>query len=178
MDEHALRALDAGILRLAEGDRRAGSSVFAALWPELVAFAERALGKGPDADDAAQLALEKVFAQAVDYDPQRAALPWALAITAWECRTIVQRRRRRREEPLEAGSEAVAEGADPEAAALERNMLTALREAVSNLSLQDQKTLQEAFAREVEAPATPAFRKRKERALVRLRTAWRRLYGD
>lgn len=35
------------------------------LWPELTAFADRTLGKGTDADDAAQLALEKIFAQAI-----------------------------------------------------------------------------------------------------------------
>ena len=83
MDEHALHILDAAMLRLADGDRSASSSVFSALWPELVTFAERALGKGPDADDAAQQALEKIFAQAADYDPGRSALAWALAITAW-----------------------------------------------------------------------------------------------
>lgn len=178
MDEHALRILDAAMLRLADGDRSACSSVFSALWPELVSFAERSLGKGSDADDAAQQALEKVFAQAAEYDPQRSALAWALAITAWECRTVLQRRRRRREDPLEAGHGAVAEGPDPEAAALERGMLDALRDALSGLSLQDQRTLQDAFARDVDGPATPAFRKRKERALTRLRTAWRRIYGD
>lgn len=177
MDEHAVRELDAAMQRLADGDRGACSSVFSLLWPELVAFAQRTLGKGPDADDVAQQALEKIFAQAADYDPNRPALPWALAIAGWECRTLLQRRRRRREDPLEPDTRAITDAADPEAATLERTMTDALREAIGDLSSQDRATLEEAFAQASSGPTTPAFRKRKERALSRLRDAWRRIYG-
>ena len=41
-----------------------------------------------DAADAAQEAMQKVFTRAHQYDPTRHALPWALAIAAWECRTV------------------------------------------------------------------------------------------
>src|SRR4051812_18228931 len=148
MDEHAVRELDAAMQRLADGDRGACSSVFSLLWPELVGFAQRTLGKGPDADDVAQQALEKIFAQAADYDPTRPALPWALAIAGWECRTLLQRRRRRREEPLELdapSARTTADDPDPEAATLERTMMDALREAIGGLSSEDRQTLEQAF---------------------------------
>lgn len=167
------------MIRLSDGDRSACSSVFSLLWPELVAFAERTLGKGADADDAAQLALEKIFAQASDYDAQRSALAWALAITAWECRTVLRRRSRRREQPLDTAAEdAVSPASDPESAHVESTMLSALRGCLEDLAPRDRATLEEAFYREAEGPQAPAFRKRKERALQRLRTAWRKIYGD
>ncbi len=177
MDEHALRELDAAMVRLADGDRSACSSVFAILWTELIGFAERALGRGPDADDAAQQALEKIFDQAADYDRERSALAWALAITAWECRTTLQRRRRRREDPLEHAGAVRSSTLDPEETAMQSAMLVALRASLAGLSTSDQKTLEEAFFRETDGPHAPAFRKRKERALSRLRSAWRKIHG-
>lgn len=177
MDERALRTLDAAMVRLADGDRDAATLVFQALWPELVSFAERALGRGPDADDAAQEALEKIFSQSGDYNPQHRALAWALAIVGWECRTVLQRRRRRREQPLEPASAIAETGLNPEAVTLEQRLFAALRESMAGLSPQDQATLHEAFAEEGNS-MTPLFRKRKERALSRLRNAWRRIHGD
>lgn len=178
MDEHALHKLDASMVRLADGDRSACSSVFGLLWPELTRFAERTLGQGPDASDAAQQALEKIFSQAADYDRDRSALAWALAITAWECRSVLQRRRRRREAPLDAMGAAQSSSVDPGEAAEQRAMLLALRTTLSGLSASDQKTLEEAFFRESDGAQAPAFRKRKERALIRLRAAWRKIHGD
>lgn len=177
MDEHALRDLDAAMVRLADGERSACSVVFSILWTELVAFAERAVGKGPDADDAAQQALEKIFDQAAEYDPKRSALAWALAIAAWECRTTLQRRKRRREESIEHADAAPSSTLDPEEAAVQGSMLAALRASLAELSPRDQETLEEAFLRETEGPRAPAFRKRKERALSRLRSTWRRIHG-
>ncbi len=177
MDDQKLHELDAAMLQLADGDRAASGPVFSILWPELTAFAERTLGKGADADDAAQLALEKLFAQASDFDASRSTLAWALAVTGWECRTILQRRRRRREESLEEEI-GLPSGADAEAMRAERSALVALRESIAELSPEDQETLTQAFFRETDGPAAPAFRKRKERALNRLRSVWRRIYGD
>jgi hypothetical protein len=95
MDEHARREPDAAMIRLADGDRSACSSVFRLLWPEL---------------DAAALA--------------------------------------------------------------------ALRAGLAGLSASDRRVLDQAYLREREAPQPTAFRKRKERALGRLRAAWRKIHGD
>jgi len=176
MNEHTSRELDAAMARLADGDRRACAVVFSLLWAELVRFAERLLGKGPDADDAAQQALEKIFTQAADYDSSRPAFPWALAITGWECRTTLQRRKRLREAPVDQAFRLPSTSADPERAAVESSMLEALRESLEGLPATDQKALEEAFFQDAEEPRESAFRKRKQRALTHLRAAWRKIY--
>src|SRR5690348_17316476 len=85
------------VKRLAEGDRTAIEPSFNALWPVLRRFSARALGNEADAEDAAQQAVTKLFAQVADYDSQRDAVGWALTIAAYECRTVRRQRARRRE---------------------------------------------------------------------------------
>src|SRR4051812_36910792 len=89
--------------RLADGDRSAFEPVYASLWAPLRAFCRRAL-PADDADDAAQHALLKVFDRASSFEPERDALTWALALAAWECRTLRKRRMRAREVGVEAAS--------------------------------------------------------------------------
>jgi RNA polymerase sigma factor (sigma-70 family) len=177
MDEHALRNLDAAMVRLADGDRTACPVVFDLLWGELVRFAERAVGPGADAHDAAQQALVKIFEQAANYDLERSALAWALALTAWECRTTLQRRRRRREDALDYADTVQSSTPNPEEVAEQSAMSAALRTCLAGLSESDQKTLEEAFLLESDGPHAPAFRKRKERALHHVRLAWKKFYG-
>ncbi len=179
MDERALRELDAAMARVADGDRSACPLVFDRLWPDLVTFAARTLGPGPDAEDAAQEALEKLFANAANYDPHRPTLAWALAVVAWECKTVARRRGRRRERPLDDGVGGLSDSAlGPEAAAEESAMIDALRGAFEALSEEDRSTLVSTITRDASGPASPALRKRKERAIERLRRAWRRIHGE
>src|SRR4029453_11616792 len=86
------------MVRLADGDRDAFSPLFEALWPMVRRFALRALEGSADAEDAAQVALMKVFSNAAKFDANRDAVTWVLGIVAYECRTFRQKRRRRREE--------------------------------------------------------------------------------
>ncbi len=178
MEVFALHDLDIAMARLADGDRDVSRDVFHCLLPLLLAFAERTLGRGPDADDAVQQALEKLFAQASQYNSDRPALAWALAITTWECRTTLQRRRRRREEPLERADSVISQALDPSEESERRALLSALRVTLAGLPMSDQTTLEDAFFRETQSAQEPALRKRKERALTRLRDAWRKAYGD
>src|SRR5207253_97157 len=130
----ARAALQREMCRLADGDRAAFEPVFAALWPVLRAFAARALPVPAEAEDAAQCALIKVFSRAAEFDASREALPWALGIAAYECRTLRKARSRRREElraPPEPADERTAEDA-----AIERDLAAgadrvALRRACS-----------------------------------------------
>jgi len=85
-----------------------------------------------DAHDAAQLAMEKVLARASDYDTSRPAMPWALAIAAWECRTIMRKRGRRREVSEEAAEEPIDSG--NEEALIQRNLTRAALDAMGQLS--------------------------------------------
>ena len=174
MDRSARDALQRGMGRLADGDRSAFEPVFASLWPVLRAFAARALPDRAEAEDAAQSALLKVFARAAEFDPRRDALPWALGIAAYECRTLRKARMRRREEPGAAAPEAMHAGT-PEDAAIERDLREAAAQILGALSVLDAETLLAAARGERDPSAT--FRKRLERAIARFRKEWRARHG-
>src|SRR5438477_4785577 len=97
--------LDALLVQLADGDRAAFTEVFRLLWPPVLRLCATLLKNDADAADAAQQALEKVLTRCGDFDRSRPALPWALAIAAWECRTFARKRMRRREIPEEQAPE-------------------------------------------------------------------------
>ncbi|MFO0678025.1 MAG: sigma-70 family RNA polymerase sigma factor [Polyangiaceae bacterium] len=177
MPDPTLRDLDGLVARLKDGDRGASRPVFAILWPRLVRFASRALGGDAGADDVAQTAIATLFARVVDYDPARPALAWAFAIAGWECRTHLKRRQRRGETAL-ASPDAFVDPDTPESLALDAALHDALADALEELSPADRETLRRAFADAEDDVASDAtFRKRKQRALERLRGAWRRIHG-
>ena len=165
--------IDRLVARLAEGDRSVFSLVFTRLWPPTLRFCTKLLKNEADASDAAQEAMQKILERASDYDVSRPAMPWALAIAAWECRTL-QRKRFRRREVLD-DQEHDRAGDDQEEAIVKRELADAALAALGELSELDQETLLSTFADE--APAGATFRKRRERALGRLRSTLRRLYG-
>jgi RNA polymerase sigma-70 factor (ECF subfamily) len=168
------RKLDSLMTRLADGDRAAFPGVFRELWPKVLGLCASLLRHGPDAEDAAQQAMEKILIRASDYDRERPALPWALAIAAWECRTLARRRQRRREVDSDISVE------DESTASIEeqfihRELHQAARAALGELSEADRAALVAAYWEESRSGAAAA-RKRRQRALERLRAAFRRLY--
>jgi RNA polymerase sigma-70 factor (ECF subfamily) len=164
--------LNALMRRLADGDRTALAPAFEMLWPAVRRFALRALNESPDAEDAAQQALLKLFAQVAQYDAERDALAWALSVTAYECRTWRKQRARRRETVETAARDRSDPAADPEAAAIARDLEQAAREVLQSLSALDVATLEAVIGGERPAIAGATFRKRVARALERLRAAW------
>jgi RNA polymerase sigma-70 factor (ECF subfamily) len=170
--------IDRWMTALADGDRSAFAPLYGALWPLVRAFAARALPVGADADDAAQSAMLRVLSRAAEFDGDRDACAWVLGIVAWECRTLRKRAARRRETRDDAGAAAVvAPDADPEAQVLARDLEAAALAAFGELRSADQETLRMAIAGERPPDGGPTFRKRVERALARLRGAWRSTYG-
>lgn len=166
--------LDALMARLATGDRAAFTGVFEAMHGPIQRLCRSLLGSEADAADATQEAMCKILQRASDYDPTRPAMPWAMAIAAWECRTLARRRTRRRE----ADQPAEERGGDhPENQILQQDLLSAAARALGELSDLDRETLVASFWDE-DATATGAtLRKRRQRALDRLRQTYRRLYG-
>ena len=178
MAEEPSPDLDALMARLADGDRSAFTPVFRALWAPTHRFCRSMLRNEADASDAAQESMEKILTRASDYDPKRPALPWALAIAAWECRTIRRKRQRRREVPDELHAHEVIEsGAGGEEDAAQRELVRAALEAMGELSVTDREVLIATFWEEAASVRGATLRKRRERALARLRQSMRRLYG-
>jgi len=169
------RELDALMARLADGDRSVFAEVFKRLWSPTQRLCMHLLQHDADASDAVQQAMQKILERASDYDPQRPALPWALAVAAWECRTIRRRRGRRREAPMEAADDLI--GADAETEHVDRALTRAALTALEELSDTDRETLIATFWDESASTSGPTLRKRRERALTRLRNTFRRLYG-
>jgi RNA polymerase sigma-70 factor (ECF subfamily) len=159
--------------RLADGDRTAVGPAFALLWPRLRALAVRLAGS--DGEDAAQAALLQVFSRASEYDAERDALAWALGIAAWECRTVLRKRQRRREEYVLAPA-ATSPDASPEDAAVKRDLHEAAESVMETLRPIDIETIAAAASGKRAPGAT--FRKRLERALARFRLAWRARHGS
>lgn len=175
MDAGARARLNESMARLADGDRTVFGEVYGGLRPLLVALARKLLGSGADADDAAQQSLVKLFERAGDFDRDREVVSWAFAICAWECRTIRKRGQRRREIDLEGAPEEFA-SETPESETIARDLEQAAAEILGTLPANDRETLRAVL--EDVGPAGATFRKRKERALARLRAAWRRVHGS
>lgn len=177
---HPERELQALLVRLAQGDRSAFQPLFHSLWPLLRRFSTHLLGSAADGDDAAQQALLKVYSRSREYDPVRPALPWLLAIATNECRTLRKRRLRRGEVSDSAAGQVVEGRPSPEETLIVRDLEVALAEVFATLRLADVHTLASVLAadRATRPPiAAATFRKRVERALERLRLAWRAKHG-
>jgi RNA polymerase sigma-70 factor (ECF subfamily) len=164
--------------RLADGDRAAFGPAFAMLWPQLRAFAGRLVG-ATDGEDAAQVALLRIFARASEYDRSRDALAWALGIAAWECRTLRRKRERRREGSALAPAVdgAAAAGPSPEETLIDGDLRAAAAEVLGTLRPLDVETIL-AIAGGERPVEGATFRKRVERAMARFRLAWRARHGN
>jgi RNA polymerase sigma-70 factor, ECF subfamily len=169
--------LDRWMAAAADGERSALEPLFQALWSPVLGFATRFLGGDAAlAEDCAQDALVQLFGQLDRYDRERDALTWALAHTAWQCRTARRRVQRRGEVA------AVVDGASVDGSELaeERELARAALATLATLGPRDAEVILAAIADDDElrrtlAPAT--FRKRLERALARLRLSWRSRHG-
>lgn len=175
MAEDDASTLDALVARLADGDRSAFAAVFQRLWAPTLRLCRNMLRNEADASDAAQEAMEKILTRASDYDRDRPALPWALGIAAWECRTIARKRQRRREVAHEVDEHSIIGGGEDEI--VQRDLVQAAFEAMGELSEADRETLIATFWDEAASVRGATLRKRRERAMARLRRAMRRLYG-
>jgi RNA polymerase sigma-70 factor, ECF subfamily len=175
MDERRRDRLRRDLARLADGDRAAFDPVFEAAWPLVRSFATRALASDADAEDCAQHVLLRVFARAGEYDPERDALSWIFAIAAWEVRTIRKRRQRRRES---FGEQDHRTDDGFECAVIDRELRDALFTVIEEMKTEDRDTLLAAVAEGPRPPIAGAtFRKRFQRALDRLKSAWSIKHG-
>ena len=174
MTEAERQRIHQAMVRLADGDREAFATVFEGLWPDLRRFTSRALLAHPDAEDVAQQALLKVFARISDFDTARDGVAWAFGIAAFEVRTLRRKLTRRRETAADFAIGEMASGQTPEEAAIDADMRLALREVLGELSEPDRQAL---LGDSSPGVSPVAWRKRRQRALDRLRGLWRRRHA-
>ncbi len=163
------RSASDAMAALAEGDRDAFAAVYRALHPLITRFCARTLGDD-EGGDAAQEVLLRLFNQATRYRPGTPVEAWAITLARFECRTRLQRRRRRREQ-LGVAEEPVADEADVD----RRLMHAAALETLAELEIMDREAI--LLALREETPKQARHRKRKQRAFERLRAAWRQRHG-
>lgn len=179
MDAERRNAIHAAMVRLSDGDRAAFDTLLDELWPVILAFAERGVGKGPDAEDIAQETFFKICSRISDFDRARDGLSWAFGIAGYEVLTQRKRRLRRREVPADASLDHAPDtAASQEDALLERERRAALEQALQTLAEEDRRALGLAAAGAARPIASATSRKRKQRALERLRELWRGIHAE
>ena len=170
--------INAVLVRLAYGDREATTPLVTLLWPVRCAFASRAVGNADDAQDIAQETLIKIAARVSDFDVTRDGLSWAFAIALFEVKSHRKRVTRRNEVTDPAVLEQVTDGrSSSEQLLLDEDLEQALGQAIAQLDDNDRRLLGTPGVTTAGAASLPALRKRRQRAVDRLKAAWRELYG-
>lgn len=173
MNEAERRSIHALAVRFADGERAAFQPLFAALHPLVLALVRRSLA-GADADDAAQEAMVKVFARIVELDPSRDVVAWALGIASYE--VLTARRRHGRSRHVDGDPDATeADAPTPESSAIAAEMVEDLARYLGSLGDDERIAIERDLRGEVSR--TERDRKRRWRALDRLRRFWRTTHG-
>jgi RNA polymerase sigma-70 factor, ECF subfamily len=170
------RAIHAAMVRFAEGDRAAFRDVFQSLWPILAKFAAGSLSNRSDAEDVAQRALIKLFAQIMDMDREKDGVAWAMAIAAYEVMTFRRALNRRREQNVETLMGVPDDDPLADQRLAKEQIRAAVRQAIGDLSPQDQEALT-VMLDEVPVTFSETLRKRRYRALQRFRALWGKAHG-
>lgn len=148
------------------------------LWPVLLSYAERGLRDPQAAEDVAQEVLFRISSRISELDRTRDPMSWAFGIATFEIMSQRKRHQRRRETLVgEAVPEPAATAPSVEDAVIQAELHAALADALGQLSADDVEQLDLLRPGRL-GPATPAMRKRRQRALDRLRTIWRSIYGQ
>lgn len=158
------------MIRLTDGDRAAFQPIFEALWPRMRSWSVRLLMNVSAGEDAAQEAMMKLFAKAHQFDPDRDVLTWGLTLATWECRSI--RKKMWRQTVKDNVVPRVEHKASPEQQVIDADLLTLLEGLLGELSAADQGLLRLSRDEAPQAMST-MVRKRRERALGRLKDLWR-----
>jgi RNA polymerase sigma factor (sigma-70 family) len=172
MTPEARRETHAAMVRFADGDRSAFRQVFDALWPLLLALTSRSLASRADAEDAAQRAVLKMFDRIVDLDRERDGVAWAVTICGYEILTARRQLHRRREDVV---NEVLDPGPTVQDVLIDEELRRAVHDAIAALAERDRDALGGLLLGT--RPVGETERKRRFRAIERLRAAWRKVHG-
>lgn len=177
MDSSQRSAIQEAMVRLSDGDRSAFEALFDPLWPIVLAFTRR--GVGHEAEDVAQEVFLRICSRIAEFDRSRDAVSWVFGIAGFEVLTHRKRRQRRREVHDESMLAARADSASSqEQRLLDEQLVEALEQAVGRLSHDDRVALGLAHAEPPVDAGAATQRKRRQRALRRLRIIWRTIHGS
>jgi RNA polymerase sigma-70 factor (ECF subfamily) len=178
MDAVRRKAIHDAMVRLADGDRSAMNLLVSELWPVILAFAKRGLGHEQDAEDVAQEVFLRICSRISDFETTRDGLSWAFGIAGYEIMTQRKHRGRKRELLGSHGTDLwVDPGASQEDILIRTELAEAMTYVVGAMSDDDRASLG-IDGRAVGELPSATLRKRRQRALDRLRMAWRKLYGE
>lgn len=174
MNDRERGRINEAMIRLAEGDRAAFDVVFDGLWPDVLAFVRRAMPGHPDGEDVAQRTLLNVFARISEFDSRRDGVSWVFGIASYEVKTLRRQFQRRRETNAEESLDRVeVTTSSPEDLVIRADLRAALAEVLTHLSDADREALLGGEDAHTAASVTRvALRKRRQRALERLRALW------
>lgn len=172
MNERERRHVNDAIVRLASGDRSAFDTVFSGLWGPLSDYVRRGLNNHPDAEDLAQQTLLKVFSRISEFDTSRDGVSWAFGIATFEIRTMRKKIQRLREMSIDDVSIGDSRPS-PEATLIESNLREALLAVMGQLQQSDRDILLAGAGASGADVSPAALRKRRQRAIERLRNLWR-----
>jgi len=175
LDKATKLEINAAMKSLSEGDRSAFDKAYSLLWPLVLNVTKRLIGNTVDAEDVAQETLVKVFAQAQKYDHTKDAVAWVLVIARFEFMTLKKSRLRKKENSGDGMEEIKSNDPSADEHIEARQIETAIQSIVADLPAQDQETLRRYL--ESNETKSPLLRKRFERALKRIRDAWKEAYG-
>ena len=178
MDAARRKVIHHALVRLSDGDRTALDVLLDELWPVVLAFAQRGVHPTADAEDVAQEAFFKVCTRIADFDRSRDGLSWAFGIASYEIMTHRRRFQRRRElfhEPSVLAHRD--DSASQEDLLVSKEVELAFEQALGALTQEDRVALGLQGAPPA-GLADSTLRKRKQRAVDRLRGIWRTIYGE
>jgi RNA polymerase sigma-70 factor (ECF subfamily) len=179
MEPSRRNAIHEAMVRLSDGDRSAMGFLVNELWPVILAFAERGVRQREDAEDVAQEVFLRICSRISDFDRTRDGVSWAFGIASYEVMTHRRRQTRRRETPGDSElRDRVATGVSQEDAAIAQELAGAMQQAIGALSDEDRLHLGLATQPLDQPLPSATLRKRRQRALDRLRIVWRKLYGE
>jgi RNA polymerase sigma-70 factor (ECF subfamily) len=120
----------------------------------------------------------KLFLNASEFREDGDGLAWALGIAAFECRTLRNRGLRRGESLGEAALVTVpGTQLSPEDTTIAADLRAAVLEVMHTLHPRDLEAIERVLDPTPAPPAGAVLRKRLQRALQRLRIAWRHTHG-
>lgn len=179
MDAARRKTIHDALVRLSDGDRTAFDVLLDELWPVVLSFAQRGLNGSADAEDVAQEVFLRISARIANFDRSRDGVSWAFGIASYEVMTHRRRQQRRREVHDEPSLAAVSDaGSSQEDVVLRREAERAFEQAVGALTEDDRRALGLAPEQPPAEVPKSTLRKRRQRALDRLRGLWRTIHGE